>query len=164
MSGAQDLLLGNFSTVAAGYQIERSLRFNSADSAYLNWTPGSAGNRKTWTWSGWVKRGGLGTFQPFFGLIPSGNTQQHYFRFTDTDKLDFAMFTDPSYNGRLVTTQVFRDVSAWYHIVAVWDTANATAGNRMRLYVNGSEITAFDTDTNPALDTNGYLNNNVQNH
>jgi hypothetical protein len=51
------------------YQISRSLRFNSADSAYLSRTPASASNRKTWTWSGWVKRSGLGALQEFFKAI-----------------------------------------------------------------------------------------------
>jgi hypothetical protein len=53
---ANPLLLATAAGAAGGYQIERSLRFNSADSAYLNRTPGSAGNRKTWTWAGWVKK------------------------------------------------------------------------------------------------------------
>ena len=56
MSSTQQLLLGE-GAAGGGYQISRSLRFNSADSAYLNRTPSSAGNRKTWTWSGWVKLG-----------------------------------------------------------------------------------------------------------
>jgi len=42
-----------------GYQISRSLRFNSADSAYLNRTPATTTNRRTWTWSGWIKRSNL---------------------------------------------------------------------------------------------------------
>ena len=47
--------LAKTSAAAGGYSIDNSLRFNDDDSAYLNWTPSSAGNRKTWTWSGWVK-------------------------------------------------------------------------------------------------------------
>jgi len=55
-----------------------------------------------------------------------------------------------SVTGKLVTTQVFRDVSAWYHCVVAIDSSNGTAGDRMRLYINGSEVTSFDTDTNPS--------------
>ncbi len=53
---ANPLLLGQTSSGGGDFSIDRSLRFNSADSSYLNRTPSSAGNRKTWTWSGWVKR------------------------------------------------------------------------------------------------------------
>ena len=65
---ASPLFIGAAAGAAAGYQIDRSLRFNSADSAYLNRTPSSAGNRKTWTWSAWVKRCAFGvTHCLFFG-------------------------------------------------------------------------------------------------
>jgi hypothetical protein len=60
------LPVGIGSAEEGGYQIERSLRFNSADSAYLNRTPGTASNRKTWTWSGWVKRSKFGDDEVMF--------------------------------------------------------------------------------------------------
>jgi hypothetical protein len=159
VSGAQDLLLGNFSTAAAGYQIERSLRFNSADSAYLNRTPASAGNRKTWTWSGWVKRSGLGTAQIFWSSGTSNLETAFYF--VSTDKLSIYQFNYPSYEINLGTTQVFRDVGAWYHIVIAVDTTQATSSNRVKLYVNGVQVTAFDTSTYPTLDLLTATNNNV---
>ena len=135
-----------FGSALGGYQIERSLRFNSADSAYLNRTPASAGNRKTWTWSGWVKRGKLGATQWLFDA-DNGST--------DSTELNFAIGSGDtlSIGGSLttwrVTTQVFRDPSAWYHIVLAVDTTQATANNRIKFYVNGSEITAFSTLNNP---------------
>jgi hypothetical protein len=145
------------------YQIQRSLRFNSADSAYLNRTPASAGNLQTWTWSGWVKRSRLGvdseTIFALFDYLASPTTnKQHGIRFLSGDTIEYWCYQDPSYNGRKITTQVFRDVSSWYHIVAVWDTPNATAANRMRLYVNGSEVTTFGTNTNPTQNSNGEIN------
>ncbi len=157
------LPVGFGSAVASGYQIERSLRFNSADTAYLNRTPASAGNLQTWTWSGWVKRSRLGvdneTIFALFDYLASPTTnKQHGLRFLSGDTIEYWCYQDPSYNGRKITTQVFRDVSAWYHIVAVWDTPNATAANRMRLYVNGSEVTAFGTNTNPTQNSNGEIN------
>jgi len=147
-----------------GYNIERSLRFNSADSAYLNRTPASASNRKTWTWSGWVKRSALGVQQNLFSVFdylasPTTN-KQHGIRFLSGDTLEFWLYQDPSYNGQKITTQVFRDASAWYHIVAVWDTTQATAADRMKLYVNGSQITTFGTSTNPTLNSDGEINRN----
>ena len=78
-------------------------------------------------------------------------------KFNTSDQLDFYEYPT-SYIGRLITSQVFRDVSSWYHIVCVWDSANATAGNRMRLYVNGVEVTTFATDTNPPLNQNSTVN------
>jgi len=156
------LPVGFGSAAAGGYQIQRSLRFNSADTAYLNRTPASAGNLQTWTWSGWVKRSALGSGQQLFALFdylasPLTN-KQHGIRFLSGDTIEYWCYQDPSYNGRKITTQVFRDVSSWYHIVAVWDTPNATAANRMRLYVNGSEVTTFGTNTNPTQNSNGEIN------
>jgi hypothetical protein len=74
-------------TSAAGggvYEVSRSLRFNSADSAYLNRTPASAGNRKTWTWAGWVKRSGLGAYMRLFNHFSPGNAA---IQLMDSDKL-----------------------------------------------------------------------------
>jgi hypothetical protein len=141
--------------VPAQYQIERSLRFNSADSAYLSRTPASAGNRKTWTWSGWVKRSALGTDQGLFARSDSsGNTHTGFMFVSDNT---FRLFSDNSIVD-LITSQVFRDVSSWYHIVVALDTTQATASNRAKIYVNGSQITAFSTATYPAQNTDLQIN------
>jgi hypothetical protein len=137
---------------AGGYQIERSLRFNSADSAYLNRTPASAGNRKTWTWSGWVKRSKLATSLRYLYRVDSTNTDR--FEFDSSDRL-FLQQNDTTVR---VSTQVFRDVSAWYHIVLAVDTTQATANNRYKIYVNGSEITTWTTQVNNAQNTDGNIN------
>ena len=140
-------LLANSNAIeSGGYPIQRSLRFRSSASAYLSRTPAVAGNRKTWTWSGWVKRSALGATQWLFDA-DNGSTDstEFNFAFTSSDTL--------SVSGSLttwrITTQVFRDAGAWYHIVCAIDTTQATANNRIRLYVNGSEITAFGTLNNP---------------
>ena len=147
------------SVSTGGYQISRSLRFNSADSAYLNRTPASAGNRNTWTWSGWVKRSALSSSsnQVFFGW--NGGTSQEYFgfRFSPTDTLELFDFNF-SFAFQLITSQVFRDPSAWYHIVLSVDTTQATASNRIKLYVNGVQVTAFGTATYPTQNYNTYTN------
>jgi len=128
-------------SVSGGYQISRSLRFNSADSAYLNRTPASAGNRRTWTWSGWVKRSTLnasGSQSLFDVQLDAPNFFTFYIR-NDTVAYDMCHTTS---GNRIVvgTTAVYRDVSAWYHFVLAVDTTNATAANRIRAYVNGSEV------------------------
>ena len=128
-----------------GYQIERSLRFNSADSAYLNRTPGSTGNRKTWTWSLWLKRTTLDTQSTVWscgGNNVGGDNDYLECFFNSSNKLGIGTL-----NGvRLVSTQVFRDPSAWLHLVVKLDTTQATVSNRLVVYVNNSEITAWDTD------------------
>jgi hypothetical protein len=140
---------------AAGYQIERSLRFNSADASFLSRTFTSAGNRKTWTWAGWVKRSALGaTLGALFGN-PSGSNDTTYARLVfNNDCLQFGPYS----SWWRITTRVFRDPSAWYHIVLVFDTTQATAANRVKLYVNGVEETAFSTSTDPALNTDYAIN------
>jgi hypothetical protein len=150
MIDALPLLLG-----PEGYQISRSVRLRSSASAYFNRTPGSAGNRKTWTWSGWVKRGALGASQYLFSAGTGGtDVTQNGLNFQADDTL---RWTGQSTTYRQ-TTQVFRDPSAWYHIVLQFDTTQATANDRIRLYVNGTQITAFGTLTNPTQNLDYAVN------
>jgi hypothetical protein len=139
-----------FNTSAAGgYAISRSLRFNSSDSAYLSRTPASAGNRKTWTWAGWVKRVNFGAVSIIYSAIQGGNDGTVFY-FDVSNQLNFFNYVGGSYAGRRITTPVYRDPSGWYHIVLIWDSANATTDNRIRLYVNGIEVTTFGTNTDPS--------------
>ena len=131
----------NTSQVDGGYQISRSLRFNSADSAYLNRTPASAGNRRTWTWSGWVKRSNLSAAQTLFSA--SNNSTTQFFISLLADNTLQALDWTGSVNLRAETLQVFRDSSAWYHVVFAVDTTQATSTNRWKLYVNGEQVTSF---------------------
>jgi hypothetical protein len=148
------------------YQISRSLRFNSADSAYLSRTFASAGSRTTWTWSAWIKRSGLGTLQYIFSAQGIG-TGTSAVVFNTDNTLEFYTF-DGAYTARLTTTQVFRDVSAWYHVVAVFDTTSATATltgsstDRMRLYVNGAQVSNFSGTFVPSQNYQGFTNSNLQ--
>jgi len=126
----------------AQYKIERSLRFNSADSAYLNRTPASAGNRKTWTWSGWVKRSAVGSGdQMLFSTGTTGATTSAVIFFRN----DAFVFSTLSADI-LATSALFRDPSAWYHFVVLFDSTQAAASARLRFFVNGSEISQFSID------------------
>jgi len=156
MSASQQILLGNAPAAAGGYQISRSLRFNSADSAYLNRTPASAGNRKTWTWSGWVKRSKISDTNIQTLLSTASNVDLIGFNADDT----LRVWTNTN-NNNIATTQVFRDVSAWYHIVVAMDTTQATASNRLKIYLNGSQITAV-SGTYPTQNYDTSVNNTVQ--
>jgi hypothetical protein len=162
------LIQGNAKSSGAGgfysTTIDGSLRFNDNDSAYLSRTPASAGNRKTWTWSGWVKRGNLG-YRTIFstGASPIGTTNNNLTQlyFDSNNYLRFFVYSGGTTNASFVTSQVFRDTSAWYHIVVLVDTTQATSSDRVKIYINGSQITAFSTSTYPSQNFDGYVNQNV---
>jgi hypothetical protein len=124
--------------VAGTYPVGNSLRFNSSSSDTLSRTPASSGNRKTWTWSGWVKRSTLGTQQALFYNSNGATSNGHGGIYIESDNtLWFAGTNDgASYTNAINTNAVLRDVSAWYHIVVVCDTTNATQANRQLIYIN----------------------------
>jgi hypothetical protein len=145
------------------HEIGQSLRFNDNDSAYLSRTPASAGNRKTWTWSGWVKRGNLGTPQTLFSAESGGSGQFAQIVFQSSDNaIDFLGDYNGGVTARVVSSPLYRDPSAWYHIVAVFDTTNATSTDRLRLYINGVRVTSFQSTTFPAINFDGYINTTNQ--
>ena len=138
--------------------IERSLKFNRGDEAYLETTLG-LGNPYTWTLSIWVKKAVNGEHQ---AILASGDSSVYTMvNFGNSDRLKFTNW--PGSNaGVYITTRKFRDPTAWYHIVAIWDSGNSTAGDRMRLYVNGVRETAFDQSDNPNQNQNSVINGNTQ--
>ncbi len=142
-----------------GGETQQSLKFNDDESQYLSWTPASAGNRKTWTWSAWVKRGNLGGSTISLFASRSGSAEDTI-RFDGPNSFNFYVYNS-GYVGQINTTSVYRDVSAWYHIVCVWDTTNATSTDRMRLYVNGERVSAFNTANYPSLNADSRINSNV---
>ena len=156
----ENQLLGA-SGAGGDYEIEQSLRFNDDDNAYLSRTPSSAGNRRTFTYSVWIKRGNLGTQQRFFSAASASNNEFHINFYQD--KIHMWNYVGSTPYPEFKTTQLFRDPSSWYHIVASVDSTNSTANDRMRLYVNGVRITAFDTSNNPDLNYQFLVNeNNIQ--
>lgn len=156
------LQTGLAQAAGGGYQIARSLRFNSADSTYLNRTPASAGNRKTWTWSGWVKRTKLGVLQQIVSAENTASNYYFYIRFLAADTLEIFDYNAGSgtFLWQLASTQVFRDVGSWYHIVYSVDTTQGTSSNRVKLYVNGSQVTAFTTANYPSLNFDTQISYN----
>jgi hypothetical protein len=148
------LLLASAAGAAANYEIERSLRFNAVDSAYLNRTPASAGNRKTWTWSGWVKRSGL-TIGHLFVCDTGTTSDTGYLRLWFNGNQLWIGAYNTTFRA---TTANFRDPSAWYHVTCAVNTTLSTANDRIKLYVNGSQITAFNTLVNPAQNADTAIN------
>lgn len=141
----------------SGYNLTKSLRFRSSAGAWLNRTPATTTNRQTYTWSGWVKTSLAnvnGSDMPLLTSRPAAGTYT-LFQLKNSNTLQFS---DSTAGGSVTTTQVFRDPSAWYHIVLAVDTTQATAANRVKMYVNGVQITAFSSTTYPAQNGNTQIN------
>ena len=149
---------GNVASATAGaFEVANSCRFNDGDSAYLNRDLVTPTNADRWTYSLWVKRSNLGASQ----ILLSGGTANDQadfilFRGTD-DQLEWQMYHGTD-TAKYKTTRVFRDIASWYHLVFTYDSANGTAGDRMRIYVNGTEETVFGTENNVAVNTDSKIN------
>ena len=129
-----------------GTQVAGSLRFRQASSQYMTRTPAGAGNRKTWTWSGWLKRGSIGSNQQFFMAYSAASDSGNFeVRFNSSDYLYMYGWS----STWRATNQVFRDPSIWFHVVMSIDTTQATANDRIKLFINGAQVTSFSTITNP---------------
>jgi hypothetical protein len=143
---------------SGGYQISRSLRFNSADSTSLNRTPASAGNRTTWTWSAWVKRSALSALQAIFTAGEDSPNPRGLIEFEAGNTIRVG-FNDGASWYLASTSAVFRDPSAWYHVVVALDLTNGTNANRVKLYVNNVLQSFASTPTWPT--SNQVFNNTV---
>ena len=155
-------LIGGANTESAAYEIDNSLRFNDGDSPSLQFTPSSDSNEQTWTVSFWVKRGVIGTSSSQMIFASDTNYNEYVFcRFcgtevtNKTDMFQVFMVEPNSRESNVRTTRLFRDPSAWYHIVVRCDLTQGTAADRLRIYVNGVKETSFDTAS--------YLNQNDDN-
>jgi hypothetical protein len=117
--------------------------------SYLARTPSSTGNRKTFTFSAWVKRSKLLDNYPimFKQVTDASNFVQFYF--DNQDHLAFYVEngSGSGYSSLQITNRKFRDVSAWYHVMVAVDTTQASADNRVKIYVNGNQETSFSTNT-----------------
>ena len=144
-----DTIRAGASGAAADFTVDRSLRFNDDDSAYLERTPSSASNRTTFTLSVWLKRSGnLDNHQRILE-VGTGTGHRTFFIFDGDDKLQINHVDSGSQAVNLTTTAKFRDISAWYHIVLAIDTTQGSSSDRIKIYVNGTQQTAFDTSTYP---------------
>ena len=146
------LQTGLAKSAAEAYTIDQSLRFEDGDNAYLERSPTSNGNKKTFTLSLWTKRANLQS-SGYMTLLVCGDTSSNdgLFWKDDTIYLYFATKT-------LETTQVFRDPNAWYHLLVSVDTTQSTETNRVKLYVNGEQVTDFSTTQYPVRDDDTMFN------
>ena len=148
---------------AAAFQIDRSLRFNSGDSAHLSRTPVNAGNRKTWTWSCWIKKtADAGSpDDALFTAGTAGATQNRFIiKFSTGDQsLEIGQDVSGSFTSFRKTSQVFRDYSSWGHLVVAFDSTDSTADDRLKIYWNGSQITDFAIKNTITQNLDTFVNN-----
>ena len=137
------------SATAGGYEVANSCRFNDGDSPYMYKMKAENDEVNTVTFSVWVKRSTISAVQRIISHMISGFGDYFYFRFNSADTLEFAFAGSASQNVIWTTNRLFRDVGAWYHIVVRINTTDGTAGDRVRIYVNGVQETSFSASLNP---------------
>ena len=160
---ANALLLASTAAAAGGYQVSRSLRFNSSDSGFLSRTPAVAGSRTTWTWAGWVKNAFTPSANPrIFSAGSSTSDTTEITLLATAESNELRVLGDVGNVRKLQWTTInkFRDPSAWFHLVVTLDTTQATAANRLKVYVNGTQITtAGVSSTLPSQNDQFEVNN-----
>jgi len=142
-------------TLSGGYEVDNSLQFNGSND-YLSRTFGTATSRKKWTLALWVKRNFINNNQPI--AADSGSNNYMYFRnkaSTGNGDFEIEQYSGGS-NYKLTTSAEYVDTTIWYHFVIAFDTTLGTANDRMKIYVDGSQVTSFGQRTNPSqnFDTN----------
>ena len=145
------LIGGANSAADTAFSVANSCRFTKGDNAYLSKSLGAPTDADKFTVSYWIKLGDASAATRTFFNINNGSSVHTFMQIKTDHVMIFGRYAS-GYQGNLTTNQVFRDHSAWYNVVQVYDSGNATAGNRMRMYINGTEVTSFSTDTNPTQD------------
>ena len=128
--------------------------------SFLHRTLSSTGNRKTWTFSAWIKRSRISNAdatQMLFGTYTDGNNRMEI-GFHNANNLVFKEKSGGSTNIDFTSTRLFRDSTAWYHIVVAVDTTQSTSSDRVKIYVNGEQITAWNDSTYPSQNYDTYNN------
>ena len=145
------LILGTNSIKDTGYDVANSCRFNSGDSAVLKRTHGTPTSAKKFVWSAWIKRSKLGADQYFVQNYTDGsNVSMIYFRSGDDIRIFDRHGTGDGTDTVWISNGLFRDISAWYHILLKVDTTQGTDSNRLKVYINGVQDTGNGI-TYPAL-------------
>ena len=126
--------------------------------SYLTKVFGGDSNLDKWTLSMWVKRGTVDSTVAIYGTYINGSNYE-LITFTSGGVLYWENYQSSSMKSKLETKRLFRDPAAWYHLVFVWDSANASAGDRARIYVNGVEETEWETDTQPSSGQDSLIGN-----
>ena len=135
-----------------------ALRFDTGSSDYLNRTQ-TAGNRRKWTWSAWIKKSAIGVNQAIC-VAYQDSANSTVINFESDDEFNFYEYQGAGVVGQKHISMKARDVNGWYHFMCIWDSENSTADDRMIIYVNGIRQTAFQASTNPSINTLTAMNRN----
>jgi len=153
------------------YAIDQSIRFNEADSPYMQKTYSGDGSRTTWSFSFWMKLGKSPPYNtsqanPFMAYNTTSGAQEDIRIIGTNQQLQWFTHNDGGTGtlSDLKTTQYLRDHSAWYHILCVADRTNAVASERQRMYINGQRVTDFATETYPSKDAEGHVGKSADVH
>ena len=148
--------VGSFLPFTADGTITNSCIFNNGDSAYLTRTPSSSGSGTTFTVSLWFKIGKVGHSGDLFGNSPSGSASSIFYltHYSDNTILVHGFNTGGSFSLNLQTNRTFENTSKWYHLVCAVDTTQASSTNRVKLYIDGDQITSFSSTTYPGQNDN----------
>jgi len=157
------LILGTNSIKDTGFDVANSCRFDRGSTDFLNKTLGTPTNVDKATFSTWIKftDTSSGNDATLFGVLADGNNTT-YIQLLGSKVIRLNMRESTSYIGVLTTNRVFRDPSAWYHIVVAFDTTQGTDSNRIKLYINGVQETSFSTATYPSQNTDLRFNTSGQ--
>ena len=145
------------SAVGGGFDVANSLRFNTASSDSLTRTQSASPTSATkGTLSFWIKRSLLDVSQYYMSTFQDSNNRvQSWFQANNTFKI--IQKVSASTTIEIITNRVFRDISAWYHVVLAFDTDQGTSSNRVKIYINGDQETSFSTATYPAQGQDAFL-------
>jgi hypothetical protein len=153
------IILPSNSISAGGYEVANSVRMNRASTDYLKRTP-SAGNRRTWTFSTWVKRSSLTGNQD---LITSGTASavvSYIYFYSANGIFAFEEYVG-GYQINIKSNAYLKDFSSWYNLIIAVDTTQGTASNRIKMYINGNQVTSLSASTYPSQNFECNINSNT---
>jgi len=153
------LILGT-NAVTGGYDVANSVRFDGS-SAYMHKTFGTPTNNKKWTYSFWIKKSGVTGNQALLACGADSNNRGLIY-LADNGKLYYYETSSNTDTTEIGTNRLFRDPSAWYHIVIAVDTTQGTASNRVKIYVNGTQETSLAASNYPSQDATDDINSAIR--
>jgi hypothetical protein len=151
------IILGTNSIKDTSYNVANSCRFDAASSACMHKTPSGSGNRRTFTFSTWVKKCKAGGYQDLYSAYVDANNISRLL-FWDGDEIVVTNKVGGSFPTFIRTNAVFRDPSAWYHVCIAIDTTDSTETDRVKIYVNNSQITSLAQNDYPSQNEDFFLN------
>jgi hypothetical protein len=150
----------NRGSIATGYEIENSCKFEADNTESLTKAAATGGDRKKATLSLWCKRTELTNSEQVILFLTGANGNKYTSLGWGTgDEINFHYYNSGTYPYNFLTDREFRDTSAWYHIVVAVDTTQSTASDRVKFYVNGVQETSFSTEVYPDQNIDTPFNN-----